>query len=346
MADAATADRADLGGPSLAEIRAAAARIQPHLVETPVLRSAALDTATGARLAFKCEALQRAGSFKARGAFNAVLSLTDAEASCGVATHSSGNHGAALAAAAQARGVSAHVVTPETAPDAKRALIDSFGAQLTVCGPGMAAREAACAALLERTGATFIHPYDDPRVIAGQASCALELMAQAPDLDAAIAPIGGGGLIAGTCLALADRPDVEVFAAEPVAADDAHRSLVAGRRITPETPPETVADALKATLSERTFRIAQAHLTEIVTVEDREILAALRMIWRELKVLIEPSCAAPLAAILKRRERFAGRHIGVILTGGNLDLSAMPRWLGESAHERCEREQGAPGGRL
>jgi threonine dehydratase len=313
--------------PSPAQVRDAAARIAPHAVVTPVLRSAALDALAGAELHFKCENLQRGGAFKFRGACNAVWSLADGEAARGVVTHSSGNHGNALALAAATRGIQAHVVVPEGAVQAKLDAIVRAGGTLHRCAPSQAAREAMCAEVQARTGATLVHPYADLRVMAGQGTIALELLRQAPELDALITPVGGGGLAAGVAIAAhALRPELALFAAEPAGADDAARSLEAGRRVT-EVVPETVCDGLRALVGERNLDALRTHRVDVVTVSDAETVAAMRLLWSELKQVVEVSSATVLAAILKQPRRFAGRRVGVVLTGGNVDLDALP-WRG------------------
>ena len=310
--------------PSLAQIQDAAARIAPYARVTPVLRSDALDALAGAELFFKCENLQRGGAFKFRGACNAVWSLDEAAAARGVATHSSGNHGNALALAAATRGIRAHVVVPEGAVRAKLEAIERAGAVLHRCAPTQAAREAAVAQLVEATGAVLVHPYADTQVMAGQGTIALELLAQAPELDALITPIGGGGLAAGVATAAhALRPGLALFAAEPAGADDAARSLARGERVT-DVVPDTVCDGLRALVGETNLAALREHRVEVITVSDEETIAAMRLLWQELKLVVEVSSATAFAAILKARERFAGRRAGVVLTGGNVDLDALP----------------------
>lgn len=310
--------------PELADIRDAAARIAPYAVVTPVLRSAALDALTGVQLHFKCENLQRGGAFKFRGACNAVWSLTDEEATRGVVTHSSGNHGNALALAAATRGIKAHVVVPEGAVQAKVDAIARAGATLHRCAPTQAAREAMCAQVQRETGATLVHPYADPRVMAGQGTIALELLQQVPALDAIVAPVGGGGLLSGVAIAAqAMHPELRLMGAEPAGADDAARSLAAGRRVM-DVVPQTVCDGLRALVGTPNLTVLQAHQVEVITVTDAEAIAAMRLVWGELKQVIEVSSATVLAAVLKARERFAGREIGLVVTGGNVDLDALP----------------------
>lgn len=303
--------------PDAGAIRAAATRIAPFIARTPVRRSQALDARAGARLVFKCEHRQATGAFKLRGAVNAVWSLTDEQARRGVATHSSGNHGAALAHAARTRGMACTVVMPEDAVPAKVANVRRHGATVAFCEPSQKGRERRLAALVADTGATVIPPYDDERVIAGQGTCALALFDQAPELDALVVPVGGGGLISGCGIVAAARePPVAVWGAEPDGAADARLSLAAGRRVTDITP-ETVCDGLRAIISERTFRGLRETARGVMAVDDADTLAAVGLIRRELGQTVEPSSAIALAAILGHRERFAGRRVGVILPGGN-----------------------------
>jgi threonine dehydratase len=312
--------------PTLADIRRAAERIKPYAHRTPVLTSTALDQMTGARLFFKCENFQKVGAFKIRGATNAVFSLTDEEAARGVATHSSGNHAAALALAARWRGVKSFVVMPENAPAIKRAAVAGYGAEIFPCAPTLQAREERLAEVVARTGATFIHPYNDARVIAGQGTAALELCEDVPDLHVVMAPVGGGGLLSGTALAVAGvAPRARVIAGEPQAADDAWRSLQAGR-IIPLGHTDTVADGLRTSLGELTFAIIQKHVAQIVTVSEADIVAAMRVVWERMKIVVEPSGVVPLAALLSRRINLAGQRVGIILSGGNVDLDHLP-WL-------------------
>jgi threonine dehydratase len=307
-----------------AAIRAAHRRIAPFIHRTPVLTCGRLDALTGANLFFKCENLQKAGAFKARGAFNAVMSLSDDEAAAGVVTHSSGNHAAALALAARTRGIAAHIVMPEGAPAAKRAAVAGYGGLITDCAPTLAAREAAAAALTARSGARFIHPYDNDAVIAGQATAAVELIEQVPGLDVLTCPVGGGGLLAGTALAARWlQPAAQVVAAEPAGADDAARGFAAGA-LQPQTGPETIADGLRAAMAPRTFALMLAHVDAVLTASDAAIIQAMRLIWQAMKIIVEPSAATPLAAILERRPPIAGLRVGVILTGGNVDLDQLP----------------------
>ena len=309
--------------PGLEDLLAAAARIAPHAHVTPVLRSRTLDELAGAQLFFKCENLQRAGAFKFRGACNAVWSLAEGEAARGVVTHSSGNHGAALALAARTRGIAAHVVVPRGAVPAKLAAIAAYGATLHECAPTMAAREAMAAQVQAETGARLVHPFTDPLVIAGQGTAALELLSQAGGLDALLVPVGGGGLVGGSAIAVAGRGlATRVIGAEPAGASDAHDSLARGERVT-EHPADTVCDGLRGTVGEINFALLRRHRVEVLTVDDAATLAAMRLLWQRLKQMVEPSSAIVLAALLQHRERFAGQRVGLLLSGGNVDLDAL-----------------------
>jgi threonine dehydratase len=310
--------------PDLAAIRAARERIRSFVRRTPLLNSPALDAICGARLVFKCESLQEIGAFKARGASNAVLSLSDAEAARGVVTHSSGNHGAALAWAAARRGIPAWVVMPATAAAVKQEAVRQFGATVRHCGASVDARERACAAVQAETGATLVHPYNDWRVIAGQGTAALELLEEAPDLDAVIAPVGGGGLVSGTAIAAKGlEPSVKVYGAEPAGADDAFQSLRAGR-IVPQTDPHTIADGLRSSLGDKTFAVIRARVDGIGTASEEAIVRAMRLLWEKLRLVIEPSGAVPLACLLEKKLPVDRLRVGVILSGGNVDLDRLP----------------------
>jgi len=310
--------------PTLADVLAAAERIRPHAHRTPVLTCRALDDMSCARLFFKCENFQKVGAFKFRGATNAVFALSEEDARRGVLTHSSGNHGAALALAAHLRGIPAIVVVPANAPPVKRAAIAGYGARIVPCEPTLASREETAARVLAETGATLVHPYDDDRIIAGQGTAALELLADVPELDIVLAPIGGGGLVSGTAIAVAGvSPTTRVIAAEPAAADDAWRSLRAGK-IIPQTDPRTVADGLRTSLAPRTFAILRELVADIVTVSEEEIIRAMRHVLERMKIVIEPSSAVPVAAVLSGRLDVAGRRVGIILSGGNVDWDRLP----------------------
>ena len=312
--------------PTYDDVLVAHERVAPYIHRTPVLTSRFIDDLAGARLFFKCENLQKAGAFKVRGASNAVFGLSDEQAAKGVATHSSGNHALSLSYAAGRRGIPCHVVMPRTAPQAKKDAVIGYGGTITECEPSTSSREAVFAEVEARTGADFVHPYNDPRVIAGQATCSRELLEQAEGLDAVIAPIGGGGMISGTCLTISTiAPDVKVYAGEPEQADDAARSFKAGHIIADDAP-NTVADGLKVPLKDLTWHFVSNHVSDILTVSEQEIVDAMRLIWARMKIVMEPSSAVPLAAILKNKDVFAGQRVGVIITGGNVDLDKLP-WL-------------------
>lgn len=303
---------------------AARRRIAPHALVTPVLRSAHLDALAGAELHFKCENLQRGGTFKFRGACNAVYALDAATAARGVVTQSSGNHGTAIALAARLRGIRAWVVVPEGTPAIKLAQIREQGATLVACAPTLAARNETASRVAAETGAHLVHPYDDARVIAGQGTATAELLEQAPGLEAVIAPVSGGGLLSGTALAAHARsPAIAVWGAEPEQAADAHESLRQGRRIT-DMVPHTICDGLRACLGVLNFAILREHAAGILLASEAEIVAAMRLMFERLKLVVEPSCAVPLAVILRHREQFAGRRVGVIVSGGNVDLDRLP----------------------
>lgn len=311
---------------AIADVQAAARRIAPHAFVTPVLRSRSLDELAGCRIALKCENFQRAGAFKFRGACNAVWALSAAEAAHGVVTHSSGNHGAALALAAKTRGIAAHVVVPDGAVAAKVNAIRAYGATLHVCAPTLAAREETAARIAQDSGATLVHPFTNENVIAGQGTAALELLREAGELDALIAPIGGGGLIGGSAIAAKGVfPPIRILAAEPEGAADAFESMRRGVRVT-DIVPDTICDGLRATLGEINFALLREHGVEVLTVSDAQTAAAMRLVFERMKIVIEPSSAVVLAAILRHRERFAGRRVGAILSGGNVDLDHLP-WM-------------------
>ncbi|MCH2140262.1 MAG: pyridoxal-phosphate dependent enzyme [Phycisphaerales bacterium] len=309
--------------PTFDDVCAAHDRIRPVVHRTPVMTCATLDEMAGHRLFFKCEQLQRVGAFKFRGASNVVLGLTDDEASRGVCTHSSGNHAQALARAARERGIPAWIVMPTSAPAVKRAAVEGYGATIVDCVPTLEARESTAAEVLDQTGALFVHPYDDDRIIAGQATAAKELIEDVPDLDVVMAPIGGGGLMSGSCISTAAMlPEAILFGAEPEGADDAARSLASGKLI-PQTSPDTICDGLLTSLSERTWSILRDHLTAIVTVGDDAVRAAQQLLLERAKLWVEPSSATVLAAVLKETSAVPqGSRIGLILSGGNAE---MPR---------------------
>lgn len=312
--------------PTYDDMLAAHERIAPHIHRTPVLTSTYLNELTGAELFFKCENFQKAGAFKVRGASNAVFGLSEDEAAKGVATHSSGNHALSLSYAAGRRGIPCHVVMPRTAPEAKKAAVRGYGGIITECEPSTSSREAVFAEVQAETGANFVHPYNDRRVIAGQGTCSRELIDQTGYLDMVVAPIGGGGMISGTCLTLSTlAPDTAIIAAEPEQADDAYRSFHAGHIIADDAP-DTVADGLKVPLKDLTWHFVSNHVSDILTASEQEIIDAMRLIWQRMKIVMEPSSAVPLATILKNRDRFTGKRIGVIVTGGNVDLNKLP-WI-------------------
>jgi len=306
--------------PDFTDVLAAAARIAGQAAVTPVLRMRSLNALAGAPLAFKAENLQRSGAFKFRGACNAVFALTDAEAAHGVIAHSSGNHGAALALAARERGIACHVVIPEGATRAKLAAITAFGAKIHRCAPSLAARDATCAEIQAQTAATLVHPYADAQVIAGQGTAMLELLHACPALEAVVVPVSGGGLAAGTALVLgALAPQVRLYLAEPAGAADAAASLRTGQHVT-KMVPETVCDGLRATLGTPNFAILSHANAEVLVVDDAQTFAAQRVLMERSKLLVEPSSAITLAAVLAYPQHFAGRQVGLMLTGGNLDL--------------------------
>jgi len=314
--------------PTYDDMLTAHERIKPHIRQTPVRVSDYLDDLTGAKLFFKCENFQEPGAFKVRGACNAVFGLSDAQAAKGVATHSSGNHASCLSYAAMRRGIPCHVVMPRTAPQAKKDTVARYGGVITECAPSTTAREDSFAKVQAATGGDFVHPYNDPRVIAGQGTCARELVDQTGGLDAVVAPIGGGGMISGTCLTLATlAPDCQVIAAEPDQADDAYRSFKAGHIIADDAP-QTIADGLLVPLKDLTWHFVSTHVSEIYTASEQEIIDAMKLIWKHLRVVAEASSAVPLATILKNKHAFAGKRVGVILTGGNVDLDKLPWMMG------------------
>tara|TARA_R110002073_G_scaffold921_7_gene6674 strand:+ start:9783 stop:10733 length:951 start_codon:yes stop_codon:yes gene_type:complete len=308
---------------SLDDIKAAHARIKPYIHETPILSSEQLNRETGARLFFKAEHLQKVGAFKARGATNTVFSLDDAEAQAGVATHSSGNHGAALARAAQLRGIPAHIVVPDNAKLAKISAIESYGGNVIRCESNLAAREASLSAVVSATGSTVVHPYDDVRVIAGQGTAALEILEQVNPIDAVVIPVGGGGLLAGSSCVFKALSNIKVYGAEPETADDAHRSFKTGVRVTQHTP-KTIADGLQTTLGERNFDIIRTLVDDILLVSEAEIICAMELVWSRMKQVIEPSSAVTLAAVIKNPQLFQNQNVCLILTGGNVDLADLP----------------------
>jgi len=303
---------------------AAAEAIAPHVHRTPVLTSRQIDAISGAHLFFKCENFQKVGAFKFRGATNAVMSLSEEQRSHGVVTHSSGNHAAALAHAAVSRGVKAFIVIPSSAPEVKKRAVAGYGAEITFCEPTLKAREAAAAEVMASTGATMIHPFDNFYIIAGQGTAAMEMLNDMPAPDAVIAPVGGGGLLSGTAIAVRHlAPAAKIYGAEPLLADDAARSLHSGT-LQPALPPATIADGLLTSLCERTFTVLRENVTDVLTVTEAQIVEAMRLIWERMKIVIEPSSAVPLAAVLANSTLFSGKRVGVILSGGNVDLAKLP----------------------
>lgn len=310
--------------PTFADIEKAHERIRPYIHRTPVLTSISINEIVGAELFFKCENLQKVGAFKFRGACNSVFALSDEEAKNGVCTHSSGNHAAALALAARMRGVPAYIVMPENAPEIKKKAVAGYGAQITFCVPTQAARESTLKQVAQQTGATEIHPYNYFNVICGQGTAAKELIEETGDLDVVMAPVGGGGLLSGTALSTrALLPKALVIAAEPVGADDAFRSFYS-KTLHPSIAPKTIADGLLTSLGSLTFPIVLDNVDQIATVSEESIVAAMRMIWERMKIIIEPSSAVPLAAILENKVDIKGQRVGIILSGGNVDLGKLP----------------------
>ena len=314
--------------PTLDDMLEAHERIKPYIHRTPVLTSRFLNEMTGCEMFFKCENFQKAGAFKVRGASNAVFGLSDEEAKNGVCTHSSGNHALSLSYAAGRRGIPCNVVMPHSAPEAKKAAVRGYGGIITECEPSTTSREEVFAKVQAETGGDFVHPYNDPRVIAGQATCSREFLEQMEEIgvkpDMVVAPIGGGGMISGTCLTLSNlAPDVKIYAAEPLNADDAARSFKAGHIIADDAP-NTVADGLKVPLKDLTWHFVSNYVTDILTATEEEIIEAMKLTWIHMKIIIEPSCAVPLAVILKNKDVFAGKKVGVIITGGNVDLDKLP----------------------
>jgi threonine dehydratase len=310
--------------PTLDDIRGAAQRIAPYAHRTPVLTCTTLDERVGAKVFLKCENFQKVGAFKFRGACNAVFSLSDDAAARGVATHSSGNHAQALALAARLRGVPARIVMPTTSPTVKKAAVAGYGGVITLCEPTLAARESTLARIVAESGAEAVHPYNDARVICGQGTATLELLADHPDLDVVIAPVGGGGLLSGTAIAaLGLSPGIRVVGAEPEMADDAFRSLQAGR-ILPAGDPRTIADGLRTALGELTFAVLRERVERIVTVSEPAIVAAMRFIWERAKIVIEPSSAVAVGVLWEKKINLSGLQVGIILSGGNVDLDKLP----------------------
>lgn len=319
-------DHTDMYIPTYQDMLDAHERIKPHINRTPIRTSDYLNELTGAQLFFKCENFQEPGAFKVRGAANAVFGLTDEQAKHGVATHSSGNHASCLSYAAMRRGIPCNVVMPRTAPQAKKDTVRRYGGVITECEPSTTSREETFARVQAETGGDFVHPYNDPRVIAGQGTCSKEFMEQVDGLEMMVAPIGGGGMISGTCLTLSTlAPEVQIIASEPEQADDAYRSFKAGHIIADDAP-KTIADGLLVPLKERTWHFVSNYVTDIYTASEEEIIDAMKITWKHLRIVMEASCAVPLATILKNKEKFAGKRVGVIITGGNVDLDKLP-WM-------------------
>ena len=309
---------------SLQDIQQAAQRIKPYAHRTPVMTNESLNRRVGAQVFMKCENLQKVGAFKFRGASNAVWSLTDEGAARGVVTHSSGNHAQALALAAKMRGIPAYIVMPDNAPQVKKNAVAGYGGRITFCEPTLEARESTMEKIRQGTGATVVHPYDDERVIAGQGTAALELLEDVPNLDAIIAPVGGGGLLGGTSIAATEmKKGIRVIAAEPEMADDAQRSLKAGG-IVPSLNPKTVADGLLTSLGQLTFPIIQERVEQIVTVSEAGIIESMKFVWERAKIVIEPSAATVIAVLWEKKVDLRGLNVGVILSGGNVDLERLP----------------------
>ena len=310
--------------PTFSDIEKAHDRIRQYIHHTPVLSSQSINQIVGAELFFKCENLQKVGAFKFRGACNSVFSLSDEEARNGVCTHSSGNHAAALALAARMRGIPAYIVMPENAPQIKKIAVAGYGAQITFCTPPLEARESTLKKVADETGATEIHPYNYFNVICGQGTAAKELIEEIGELDIVMAPVGGGGLLSGTAIATkALLPGAKVIAAEPAGADDAFRSFYS-KTLQPSVAPKTIADGLLTSLGSLTFPIILSNVDQIVTVSEESIVAAMRMIWERMKIIVEPSSAVPLAAIIENKVDVKGQKVGIILSGGNVDLGKLP----------------------
>ena len=310
--------------PGKTEILDAAKRIQPYIHRTPVLSSTTINQMLGGEIFFKCENFQKIGAFKIRGATNVLLQLDKEELKSGVCTHSSGNHAQAVALGAKNLGIPAYIVMPSNAPVVKQNAVRGYGAEITFCEPTLAARESTTEEIIARTGATFIHPYDNYGIITGQATCALELIEEVPNLDIVMAPVGGGGLLSGTALSVHHfLPGAITLAGEPRGADDAYRSFKEGT-FHPSVKPNTIADGLLTSLGERTFPIIQEHVEDILLASEDEIKAAMRLIWERMKIIIEPSCAVPLAALIENNYDVKGKRVGIIITGGNVDLGKLP----------------------
>jgi threonine dehydratase len=316
--------KVDISIPSMSDIKRAHQRIQKHLIHTPVFTSHNINDIAGCEVFFKCENFQKTGSFKMRGATNAILSVRPEERANGFATHSSGNHAQAVAFAGHAAGAKTYIVMPENAPKVKIEAVKAYGGKISFCEPTEEARIQTCNEIIEKTGAMFIPPFDHPDIVAGQATAAKELIEEIHEMDTVMTPVGGGGLAAGTCLAVKYLlPNTKVILGEPKKVDDAYRSLKAGKIVSNKTT-DTIADGLKVTIGTLNFEIIKDNVEEIVTVTEKEIIDSMRLIWERLKIVIEPSCSVPFAALLKNKEKFAGQRVGIILTGGNVDLGNLP----------------------
>lgn len=310
--------------PSIQDIKEASKIIEPYANKTPVLSSTLVNKHAGATVFFKCENFQKVGAFKFRGACNAVLTLPDEEAKKGVGTHSSGNHAQALALAARIKGIKAYVVMPENAPKVKIEAVQNYGAEITFCEASLDARESTLQKVINETGATPIHPYNDSRIISGQGTSALEFLQEIHDLDVIMTPIGGGGLLSGTAIAAkALKPDIEVIGTEPKEADDAYKSFKSGK-LTPAYSTNTIADGLRTSLGELPFEVITELVDDVITVDEESIVSAMRFIWERMNMIIEPSCAVPVAALFNNKDRFSGKKVGIIITGGNVDLDHLP----------------------
>lgn len=310
--------------PTFDDVKEARQRISEYAHRTPVLSSMQVNQKTGGQIFFKCENFQKVGAFKFRGASNAIFSLSEHEAAKGVATHSSGNHAQALALAAKLRGIPAYVVMPENAPKVKVKAVKNYGAEVTFCESTLEARESTLEQVVAQTGATFIHPYNDARIIAGQGTAALELLEDYPDLDMIIAPVGGGGLLSGTALAAKSiKPEIQVIGAEPANADDAYRSFQKGELI-PVKNPDTIADGLRTSLGELPFSLIRQYVDDIVTVPEESIIEAMRYVWERMNMIIEASCAVAVAVVFDGKVDVKGKKVAIIITGGNVDLDNLP----------------------
>lgn len=310
--------------PSLSDIKRAHQRIGKYLLDTPILTSQSINEISGAEIYFKCENFQKTGSFKLRGASNAIFSLRPEDRVNGFATHSSGNHAQAVAYAAREAGTKAYIVMPTNAPEVKKNAVRDYGGEIIFCEPNEQSRKTTCDDVIARTGALFIPPFEHPDIIAGQATCAKELIEEVNELDVIMSPVGGGGLAAGTCLSTKYlTPNTEVILGEPEKANDTFLSFQKGA-VVPVQNPDTIADGLRTTVGSLNFQIIQDIATQVITVSEKEIVDAMRHIWERMKIVIEPSCAVPFAALLKNKEYFAGKKVGIILTGGNVDLSKLP----------------------